>query len=407
MPDQTPNTWAAELMPRIIADSRLYLRRQATWLTILNHDFSSASGRIGQKVDVPIPVDSGVQDLQAAQLPPVATGKSFATTQIVLDNAKISDPFTVEQIHLQNYQISGPNSVLQQQINSQIDAVIGAMATNLWTKYKNIPTFVGVGGTDFFTVGGSPSINRLNSVHSALFAQRVPEDRPKYGIMSYKDWESMGNVQEVRQAYSIGTPEVIQNYNWPSIMGLGLKRDFFAPIHTAGTIGAGGLSISANTVAGVESVSMTNGANATALKAGDIVVVTTGGTPRQYSLQQDLSLGANAVDVAYLDRGLDANVVLGDAVTLATNFASGRQLIFGDMLGVGLVTRLPENPKEIPEMPIKIAGDHYPITDPVSGVTVLLSFFGQFFQRTMLTSLVWGAKITHPARLVRGLSANA
>lgn len=399
------NTFVAELMPRIIGNSREYLRRKTGWLPILNHDFSDAAGRIGQKVQVPIPVDLGNADLQAGQLPPVATGKQFPVVELTLNNAKTSEPLTIEQIHLQNYQISGPNSVLQQQINAAIDTVIGSMATDLFSKYKEIPTFVGTGGSPFFGPANAPTINALADVHLALNRQRLPDERPRYGILTFEDWNGLQKVQEVRQAYSIGTPAVIQDQNWPSIMGFGLKNDYFFGSHTAGTIGAGGLTVTANTLAGSTSMSVTNGANATALKAGDVVTLTTGGTGYQYSVQSDLTLIANAVDTLYLDRGLDANAVAADAITLTTNFGSGRVNIFGDFLGVACVTRIPENPVNMAEFPVKLLGDHYPITDPMSGVTVLLSFFGQYFQRTMIVSLIWGIKITHAARLVRGLSA--
>ena len=41
------NTYVDELIPRIYANSREYLRRQANWLKIINKDFSDASGKIG------------------------------------------------------------------------------------------------------------------------------------------------------------------------------------------------------------------------------------------------------------------------------------------------------------------------------------------------------------------------
>jgi len=395
------NTLATELMPRIIGNSREYLRRKTSWLPILNHDFSDAAGKIGQKVQVPIPVDLSIGDLSAGQLPPVANGKSFSVVELTLDSAKVSESFTIEQLHLQNYQISGPNSVLQQQINAAIDTVIGALSDNLFSKYIQIPTFVGTGGTEFFTDANAASINGLADVHYALNQQKLPDSRPRHGILSFKDWQKLQKVTEVRQAYSIGTAEVIQNNNWPSILGFGLKNDYFVPTHTVGTIGAGGLKVTANTVAGTSSVGVTNGANATALVAGDIVTINS----VNYSLASNTTAIANATDTLVLDRGLDSNITANAAVTLATNFGSGRVNIFGDFLGVGVVTRIPENPVNVAEFPVKLLGEHFPITDPMSGVTVLLSFYGQYFQRTMQVSLVYGTRITHAARLVRAISA--
>lgn len=399
---QTPNVWNEAIKPRIIADSREYLRRQTGWLNVTTHDFSDASGKLGDTVTIPIPMDTTVGDLSAGQLPPTATGKTFPVTTLVLDKARASEAFTVEQIHLQNYQIAGPGSVLQQQINSQIDAVVGDLASDFANRsYPKIPTFIGAGGTKFF----ANNVNNLASAHRALFDQRVPKDRPKFGILSSKDWEDMGSLALTQQAYSIGTPSVIQNYEWPSIMGFGMHMDYFAPTHTAGTIGANGVKVTANNAAGVTSIGVTNGAANTALKAGDIVSITTGSVVTQYSVQADLTLGNAATGTLALDRGLDSAVLANDAITITTNFASGRTLILGDMAGAALVTRIPSNPTDLSEMPVKIMGEHIPITDPVSGITVLLSFYGQYFQRTMITSLIWGHQVVHPARLLRGLSA--
>jgi hypothetical protein len=38
---------------------------------------------------------------------------------------------------------------------------------------------------------------------------------------------------------------------------------------------------------------------------------------------------------------------------------------------------------------------------------VLLSFYGQYFQRTMQVGLIYGTSMTDPRRLTRALSANA
>lgn len=400
------NTFAAELMPRIIANSREYLRRQAAWLSVVNHDFSDASGKIGQKYQIPIPQSLGVQDLQAGQLPPVAAAKNFPVFEGVLDKAKISDPFTVEQIHLQNYQISGPGSVLQQQINAGIDAVIGSVAEDLWSKYYQIPTFVGTAGEEFFRDADDlPSIDRLADVQAQLFAQKNPRSTPKTGIVNFTDWATMGKVQEVRQAYSIGTPQVIQDYQWPSIMGFNLKEDYFLTRHTAGTI-TGGLVCNGITVAGLKSVVVaTDIGQACALKKGDIVTIVTGGVTYQYSLTADLTLGASTTGALLIDRELEVATADTNPVALAANFGTGRMLIFGDMQGASLVTRLPANPQDIPEMPVKLQGEHIPVVDPVTGISVLISFFGQYFQRTMHVSLVWASAINDYRRLVRGLSA--
>ena len=401
------NTYVDGLMPRIIANSRKYLRRQAVWLKIINKDFSDASGRVGQKIDIPIPQPLDVQDLVAGQLPPVAAGKDFPTAQLTLDKAKISEPFTVEQIHFQNYAISGPNSVLQEQINAGIDAVIGALAEDMWCKYYEVPTFVGETGKQFFhDADDAPSIDRLADASGQLFVQRVPPARPKYGIFGYQDWITLRKVQEVRQAYSIGTPGVIQDDNWPSILGYGLKEDYFAPTHTVGTI-TNNLVCDGITAAGQTSVTVKTpgGGDACALKQGDIVTITTGGTAYQYSLTADLTLAGSSSGSMAIDRALEVATVDLDAIAIATNFGSGRIGILGDMMGVSAVTRLPSNPADVAEMPVDLAGLHIPITDDISGASVLLSFFGQFFQRTMIVSLIFGTKYTDPRRVTRGLSA--
>ena len=396
---QTPNTYVTELMPRIIGHSREYLRRKTGWLPVLNHDFSDAAGKVGQRVQVPVPVTMGTLALSAGQLPPSSTGKDFGVVELVLDQAQQSEMFAVEQVHLQNYAIAGPNSVLQQQINAAIDGVIGDISTDLFSKYKEIPSFAGTGNVACF----ANTIDSLADVHYALNKQRVPEDRPKYGILSFEDFADLQKINEVRQAYSIGTPEVIQNNNWPSILGFGLKTDYFVPTHTAGNW-AVGANVSANGTAGDMTITANSVLTASNIKAGDIFTANVSGTFYQYSVQDDVNIAGNATGIIKIDRPLDANIVAGDDLALATNFDSGRTNIFGDMMGVSVVTRVPENPVGMAEFPVKLQGEHYPITDPVSGVTVLLSFFGQFFQRQMCVSLIFGTKITHAQRLVRLLS---
>lgn len=401
------NTWSASLMPRIIADSRLWLRKQARFLGLINHDYSDAAGKIGQVITVPIPTTLDESTLTADRLPPASTGKTFAVSSLTLDKAVTSEPFTVEQVHLQNYQVAGPGSVLQQQINAAIDTVISSVATNLQSKYVEIPTFVGTGGSSFFDpTGSSPTMNGLADIKQQLFIQKVPAERPIHGIFSYKDFNVLRKIQEVRQAYSIGTPSVIQDSNFPSLMGIGMVEDYFAgQIHTAGTITTG-LVVKAAQAAGDTAILCTTAAStgACALKKGDIVTITS----NNYTLTTDATCATAATDVTLtIERGLDVAAATSAAVTLATNFATGRVNLAGDLLGASAVTRLPSNPADISEMPVKLMGDHYPIVDPVSGVAVLLSFYGQYFQRTMQVSLIYGTAMTDPRRLVRVLSANA
>jgi hypothetical protein len=401
------NTFAANLMPRIIADSRLWLRKQARFLGLVNHDFSDAAGKVGQVVTVPIPTAIGNTTLTADRLPPAATDLTFATATLTLDQAIVSNPFTVEQIHLQNYQIAGPGSVLQQQINAAIDTVVAHCATNLQSKYYMVPSFVGTAGSSFFDpTGSAPTMNGLADIKQQLFTQLVPPERPIHGIFGYKDFTVLRKIQEVRQAYSIGTPSVIQDSQFPSLMGIGMVEDYFGgQIHTVGTITTG-LVVTAAQPVGDTSLVCTTAAStgACALKKGDIVTV----TGYNYALTADATQASAASSVTLLlDRGLEVIAATSAAVILATNFGTGRVNLAGDLLGASVVSRLPSNPADISEMPVKLMGEHFPITDPVSGLSVLLSFYGQYFQRTMQVSLIYGTSMTDPRRLTRALSANA
>jgi hypothetical protein len=399
------NTWGSGLMPNIIANSREYLRRQTSFLPLFTHDFSDASGKVGQTVNIPVPKDIAANTLVADRLPPAAADLTFTTATLTLDQGRASAPFAIEQVHLQNYAVSGPNSVLQQQINSAIDTVVGLIAQDVWSKYYMIPTFVGTAGNYFFNptaANSTHTINGLADAKQALFQQRVPPASPVYGVFGYKDFADLRKVTEVRQAYSIGTPEVIQNSQFPSIMGIGMKEDYFAPTHTAGTITYG--VVNANVAAGNSEIVLAgNAAAGCALKRGDIISFYGASGTQSYSLIANATIGATT-GTLYLDRPLDEAAVAGNTIAVATNFGTSRFGLIGDMTGVGLVTRIPENPMEVPEMPVPLMGSHYPITDPVSGVTVLLSFYGQYMQRSMIVSCIWGSQIVDPRRLVRCLS---
>jgi hypothetical protein len=401
------NTWATGYLPNIISDSRQFLRKQCAFLAMTNKDFSQASGIKGSTVNIPIPATLSAASITPANYSPDGTAQSLSTATLTLDNFQGSTPFAVTNQHLQNYQLEGPGSILQQMINSAIAAVVDAVATDLQSKYYQIPTFVGVGGSAFFYNGGAYNITGLTNARKELFAQKVPADRPLYGVFSYLDVAHLRNVTTVQQAYSIGTPTVIQDGAFPSIMGFGIKEDYFVTSHTVGTLKASNITKAATAQAvGTTSLVCTTPAttSACALKKGDIITY----AGANYSVQANVTQATASTDYTItLDRGIETAAAGSEAVTLATNFGSGRTNIAGDLMGASLVTRLPSNPAELSDLPAKLMGEHIPVVDPVSGMAILLSFYGQYHQRMMQASLIWGSAMTDPRRLVRCLSATA
>ena len=114
--------------------------------------------------------------------------------------------------------------------------------------------------------------------------------------------------------------------------------------------------------------------------------------------------GVAATDTAAitLDRGLEFALVGSEAVTIATGFGPGYQCPAGDLRGYGLFNRIPS--QQLSGM--TALRDPQVITDPITGVSLLLGWYGQNARTVYEVSILYGVNVVQSDLLCRVQSSN-
>lgn len=382
------NTISSGLMPKIIGTARKALSEEMSFLKNVNHNFSDASGTVGQTVEIGIPARLSASTVSPAAYAPVGDALTINSAKLTLGGI-VGTKFSLHNSDVQNYNLT---STGVQQIKEAVRGLAYDINAKLWANYYQIPYHVGTAGTGVF----ASNTDTLADLDGVLLNNLVPRGN-RNGIFSVKDITALKKTDDVKKAYAYGSADVIQRGVIPPVQGFNIDPDQQVPIHTTGTITTG-LTVKSGTtpVEGDTTLVCTTAAStgACALKQGDIVTIDS----KNYSLQVDATQASAASDVTLnLDRGLESAPDAGDAVTIATGHGTSYVNIGGDFTGASLVLRLPET--NINGTPVM--GDHQVITDEKSGASFLFSTYGQFHQVTYAITAIAGTAITDPRRLSR------
>lgn len=391
------NTFSSDIVPKIIGLAKETLSEEFAFARRLNKNFSGASARVGDTVSIGVPERASAVTVTPANVAPDGTDIVTTSRTITIDQFKGSKPVRLTTTEAQKYELT---SLMAEQVKESVRQVCYAFNAYCWTQMNyRVPLTAGTAGQSIFNNGSSASIDPLADIYKVLRDNNADPRRFDM-IINPADEAAAKKVSVLQQANTFGSDSVVVDGSVGRVQGFNLFVDQQGTSHTIGTITTG-LAAKASTAQAVGTTSITAttavSTGACALKKGDPISI---GSER-YVLQADATEASAATDVTLsIFPGLKTALAGGEAITLTTGAGTGTVGIAGDMSGFSAVTRLPETSF----LGAAAQGTHIPVMDEKSGATLLLSFYGQFFQGMMQASMVYGADTTDEEKIVRYFS---
>lgn len=384
------NTISSYLMPRIIGEAREALSETMALVASLNIDTEQVAAQRGQTVSIPVPANLSATDVTAANTAPAPSDITIGYKSVTLSNFKKAS-FALTGKEVQDYELS---SAFVRQIREAVRAVVYAMNASVNALYYKIPYAVGDAGTGAF----ASSLDLLADADKMLTDHKCPLMGRK-AVVSTKDYAAILKLSEVQNANQAGSDLARRLGILPGTLGFDVLRDQQIGTHTKGTI-TGNPTMGAAATSTNQTTITCDADDSIALKAGDIIEV----DGAQYAVQSDLTVGNSSTGTLTVDRNwetaLDGDEALAFASTDATFDANTLNCIAGDLTGISMALRLPA--QEV--FGYSVQGDHYPVTDPVTGITLDLGIYPQYHQVAFEVAAIWGVDVTDTRKLVRLLT---
>ena len=392
-------TISADLQENVVQRAAVTLREKASLLSGMQMDASGDPGNKGQSVSVGNHVKGDAGNVTpSAGNGPSTSEDSFAAKLVTLDTWK-NKPITIDADSLATHNLTHN---LGQAIDNGIGSVINAMSASAHGLYKLIPNTAGTAGQSIFNNGTAASLDPLADVSTVLNDNEVPDFGQRQFICSTKEAGNYRKITAVQNANQMGSDQVRRTGILGFDAGFGLAYDQRVVSHTAGTITTGLIAKAGTAVAKGLTVFVGTTAAATgavALKDGDIISIAHASGSRDYSIQGDVTQASAATDTGdiTLDRGLEFALIGSEAVTIATGFGTGTQNIAGDMRGYGLFNRIPQAQAS----GMTALNDPMVITDPITGISLLMGWYGQNARTVWEVSALYGVNVVQSDLLVR------
>ncbi len=390
---------SANLMENVVQRASVTLREKAGLLKGIAMDASPDPGNKGASVSIGQHERGDATDVTPSSDNGPSTSKdSFAAKLVTLDTWK-NKPVTIDADDFATHNLTYN---LGQAIDNSIGSCINAVSTSVNSLYTLIPYTSGVAGRSIFNNGTVASIDTMSDVRTVLNGNEVPDFGQRKMVVSVAEGGNYGKVPNVQNANQMGSDAVRRTGLLGMDSGFELSYDQRIPTHTVGTITTGLIAKAATAVAkGVTSFVATTAAStgACALKAGDVISIAHASGAKTYSVQADVTQASAATDTAAitLDRGLEVALIGSEAVTIATGFGTGTMNIAGDMRGYGLFNRIPSGMLS----GMTALNDAQVITDPVTGISLLMGWYGQNKRTVWETSIFYGVNVVQSELLTR------
>ena len=396
-------TISTNLQENVVQRAAVTLREKGSLLKGVAMDASPDPGNLGQSVTIGVHVKGTAGDVTpSAGNGPSTSEDSFSGKLVTLDTWK-NMPVTIDADSLATNNLTYN---LGQAIDNAVGSVINAISESLSGLNYLIPYTAGTAGRSLFNNGTIASVDTLADVSTVLNNNLVPDFGQRQCIVSTTEAGNYRKVTSVQNANQMGSDMVRRTGLLGMDGGFELAYDQRIKSHTVGTITTGLIAKAATAVAaGVTSFIATTAAStgAVALKKGDIISIAHASGAKTYSVQADVTQASAATDTAAitLDRGLEYALIGSEAVTIATGFGTGTQNIAGDMRGYGLFNRIPA---------AQLGGmtalrDPMVITDPVTGLSLLMGWYGQNARTVWEVSAMYGVNVVQSDLLVRAQGA--
>jgi P22 coat protein - gene protein 5 len=302
-----PNTFNAELMPRIYAMAVQALRQRTSVLQYIRKEplgsmLDPASK--GRTINIPIP--SSMTD--ATDVVPGSvyySGEDITPTfaQITLDQWKRKG-FAVTDAEW-SYIVNG---VVDGQFRVCIDKLAKSVVSHIFNNYRAVANYVGTAGTTPFASSTADAQNARRFLNVSGAPQ---EDRT---IILNADAEANALGLGVFQQYlQRGDTEAFREARLGRALGFDWDLDLYVPTHTSTALSAGAATVNGSHNAGVTSVSIAKATNSSPLVRGDIISFA--GDSQTYVVTANTTLAVGNTSVPIFP-ALQVARAGGEAVTL-------------------------------------------------------------------------------------------
>ena len=389
---------STDLQENVVQRAAVTLREKAGLLKGVAIDASPDPQNLGYSVSIGEHVKGDATTVTPSSgNGPSTSEDSFSAKLVSLDTFN-EKPVTIDADTLATHNLSYN---VGQAIDNAIGSVINSMSEAMNSLYYLIPNTAGTAGQSIFSDGSNYTLNNMATVAGVLDGLDVPEGNRAF-IVSNTEAANYRKITSVQNQNQMGNDMVRRTGLLGMDMGFEIAADKRIKTHTVGTITTGLITKASTAVlAGTTSFVATTAAStgACALKKGDLISIAHSSGARTYAVQADVTQASAATDTAAitLDRGLEFALVGSEAVTIATGFGTGTQNIAGDLRGYGLLNRIPA----IMASGMTALQEPKVITDPVTGISLLMGYYGQNARIVYDVIALFGVNVVQSDLLVR------
>lgn len=366
------------LIPTIIGAMRTVLRSSGAAMNLFTLDTSPEQKAVGQTVNMP-----GTASLSASTITPAMTVSNAsditATNETMsIDTFKGCDfDLTADDEH--RIRMNQPGFKAQQ-IQEAVKGVIDAITTYGLTMLDVAAGYaVGTAGTTPF---GS-NLSALNLVVENLDIEKA-SGLDRYLVYDPKAKTKLSDLSQFQKANEAPEGVNFARGEMQMLNGLTLGMDQTVTQHTKGT-GTGYLADGAHAV-GATTITLKTGSGT--VLAGDVVTFAAD-TDNKYVVKTGTSAAGDIV----LNAPLRTAIPDDNAMTIAANH---RANLATQRSASVLAVRPPMKPEGG-----DLADDTQVITDPVTGLSLLLSSYPGYFKRKYEVSAVWGGGVRRRAHIIK------
>lgn len=368
------------LIPTLFAQGLQSLRSNCVMPSMVLNDFGDEAKEKGEIIQVPVPSAMAVSDVVPGPTAPDPAGVAPSTASIPLTNWKES-AFTLTEREL----AAVVDGIAPMQLSSAVEALAQSVNASIFALHNGIYGFTGTPGTTPFAT----DITAATAARRVLGMQKAPLNNRRMVINPDAEASAL-SLPAFYGALNSGTDQAIKEGQIGRKFGFDWMMDQQVPTHVSGTITTGLAAKAATAQAsGLYSVTATTAATtgAAALLAGDII--TFAGDSQTYTLTANATQAAAATDVVLsISPAKKVALVGGEAITVkpshVVNLAFQREAFAFASRPLASAS-LTKNKDE-----------SFQISDPVSGMTMRLSYREEFHRTRLAFDILWGVGLIRP-----------
>jgi P22 coat protein - gene protein 5 len=381
----TVNNTLSSVIPTLFAQGLDSLRHNAVMPRLVNSDFGSEVKEKGEVIQVPVPSVMQATAVLPGAYAPDPQNVAPTTASIPLDSW-YEAPFTLSEKELAQV-IDG---IVPIQLSAAVEALAVTINTSIFNNYTGVYGYTGTAGTTPF----ASSLTTATNAREVLGLQLAPTANRRFVLNPAAEANALA-LPAFSQYLQSGDKGVITEGEIGRKLGFDWFMDQQVPTHTSGTITTG-LTAQASTVqaAGLSTVVATTAAStgACALLLGDII--TFSGDTQTYTLT------ANATQAS-----ASTNVNLAISPPKAVALAGGETITVAASHVVNLAfardafafASRPVKPMNLG----KEIDDEFYVADPVSKITMRLSYRQEFHRTRFAFDVLWGTGLLRPQLATR------